>query len=904
QPTLQPTGRCTAWSCRRFINVVRVWTQRGEETGCLHMAHDYVLQTPALMEAGFAHTGDQVCECPSGFQGTRCQYDVNECEKSNGGCEGKCCNTIGSFYCKCPEGSTLGPDDKTCQDVDECDEMNGGCQQNCVNTLGSYYCECGVGFRIHADARTCIAVNSCAVKNGGCEQKCLDLGNEHYRCECRPQYQLKSDGKHCESVIMEFQNAAFRPGYTLASDRRRCDDVDECVSGRTGCAHGCVNTQGSSRCVCNPGFELGVDGKQCYRIEMEIVNGCEKDNGGCAHHCEHTNIGPVCSCNRGYQLADDLRMCIDTDECETEESCCHHDCKNYPGGYECSCKPGYTLGSDGCECKDVNECLLETSGCNHYCINIPGSYECFCREGFRLENNQHTCIPLYESDLEPEEEDDSEVDEQLEVLRLPDLLFRRPPQLLQYTAALHTPYDTDDTHTPYSGHTRSREQRGELTMISKIITVVCVQRKETAVCVQQAGPASPATRDVLRAFSGRSVGGDVTAPIMDAVTVCMEAVSVLLDCMEDFVICRVPGGRSALDVHTTVTVFRRIHSDATARTGRVTANLGTTAAAARQNVVLAFTALIAESIVTVLAVHHVTQKWENVKKNVLLGFMERNANWDTQGTTALKCVLLDFGVLPVPVCASAVTVQCPVRPAVGAVSCHPGYTGERCEHKCPEHSYGPQCECVCVNGVCDHISGACNCNTRLDGDMLGGSTAEPPHPAQVQSDRALTIKPTNAKVLTFQKRPRESREGTYGPDCKKAMPDAQQAATVKTALRCVCGGEGGQCHPVTGRCNCTSGRTGHSCQEVCPRGRYGAQCRGVCACVNGGVCDQLTEPADVDWAAPEHAVRKNVSQAGMELTANRSVCVRIMGHVTALQAPAPVHMDTTVPPANTVRGCV
>lgn len=45
---------------------------------------------------------------------------------------------------------------------------------------------------------------------------------------------------------------------------------------------------------------------------------------------------------------------------------------------------------------------------------------------------------------------------------------------------------------------------------------------------------------------------------------------------------RVPDGRSALDVHMTATVFRRILSDATPRTGRVTANLGTTATAARQ----------------------------------------------------------------------------------------------------------------------------------------------------------------------------------------------------------------------------------------------------------------------------------------------------------------------------------
>ncbi len=41
--------------------------------------------------------------------------DINECADSNGGCEDMCCNTIGSFYCRCPGGMKLGADGKSCQ---------------------------------------------------------------------------------------------------------------------------------------------------------------------------------------------------------------------------------------------------------------------------------------------------------------------------------------------------------------------------------------------------------------------------------------------------------------------------------------------------------------------------------------------------------------------------------------------------------------------------------------------------------------------------------------------------------------------------------------------------------------------------------------------------------------------
>uniref|UniRef100_A0A8C3QS40 Multiple EGF-like-domains 6 n=1 Tax=Cyanoderma ruficeps TaxID=181631 RepID=A0A8C3QS40_9PASS len=251
-------------------------------------------------------------------------------------------------------------------DVDECQVHNGGCQHRCVNTLGSYYCECRPGFRLHTDGRTCLALNSCALNNGGCEHDCVQVTLAQHRCQCWHNHQLHEDGKRCilRNPCSDRNGGCMHrchshrgrarcechPGYQLAPDGKACQDVNECLTGLAMCAHQCLNTRGSFKCTCNPGYELGADGKRCYRIEMEIVNSCEANNGGCSHVCHHTSSGPVCTCNFGFRLEEDQKSCTDVNECDTGSHCCQQDCYNYPGGYECSCHTGYRLSTDGCGC--------------------------------------------------------------------------------------------------------------------------------------------------------------------------------------------------------------------------------------------------------------------------------------------------------------------------------------------------------------------------------------------------------------------------------------------------------------------------------------------------------------------------------------------------------------------------
>ncbi|XP_072477629.1 EGF-like and EMI domain-containing protein 1 [Notamacropus eugenii] len=349
------------------------WSQHEDEPGCLHA----LCSVGPCFNGGQCPDGEaQVCQCSAGFQGPRCQYDVNECAIDNGGCQDQCCNTIGSYYCKCQAGQKLKEDGKGCKDVDECAVVNGGCQQSCINTEGSFYCECDMGYRLHADGRTCIMKDPCSGGHRGCSHICLnDRGIA--RCACHP-------------------------GYHLSADKMSCTDIDECTEGNTHCAHHCVNSMGSFTCTCNPGFELGADGRHCYRIEMEIVNSCEQNNGGCSHHCEHSTGGPRCSCNHGHRLDVDGKTCKDLDECESGQACCSQFCINYLGGYECDCKTGFQLSPDGCGCDALDDDEVEEEEEE---LEVVRFSDLHFRKSAQLLNYAVALNPSYEDEDELEERD-------------------------------------------------------------------------------------------------------------------------------------------------------------------------------------------------------------------------------------------------------------------------------------------------------------------------------------------------------------------------------------------------------------------------------------------------------------------------------------------------------------------
>ncbi len=118
--------------------------------------------------------GSPTCDCTgTGYTGSTCGSDVNECATNNGGCDPltTCSNTAGSYSCgSCPSGYT-GTGKAGCTDVNECATDNGGCDPltSCTNTPGSRTCgACPTGYS-GTGATGCTDINECLTNNGGCD---------------------------------------------------------------------------------------------------------------------------------------------------------------------------------------------------------------------------------------------------------------------------------------------------------------------------------------------------------------------------------------------------------------------------------------------------------------------------------------------------------------------------------------------------------------------------------------------------------------------------------------------------------------------------------------------------------------------------------------------------------------
>uniref|UniRef100_A0A8C5EYX8 EGF-like domain-containing protein n=1 Tax=Gouania willdenowi TaxID=441366 RepID=A0A8C5EYX8_GOUWI len=135
------------------------------------------------------------CTCQTGFMGSRCEQDMDECQASPCKNEATCVNTEGSFFCRCQDGFT----DTICSaDEDECLKVecqNGG---SCVATQEGYRCYCAPGFEaIFIMAKIIVwcpraTASPCHGVPCGNNGVCYDLWSDYF-CECK----IPFTGRNC-----------------------------------------------------------------------------------------------------------------------------------------------------------------------------------------------------------------------------------------------------------------------------------------------------------------------------------------------------------------------------------------------------------------------------------------------------------------------------------------------------------------------------------------------------------------------------------------------------------------------------------------------------------------------------------------------------------------------------------
>ncbi|TKS70311.1 Growth arrest-specific protein 6 [Collichthys lucidus] len=147
--------------------------------------------------------GDFLCHCFTGWSGARCDKDVDECSKSNGGCDHECNNTMGSYRCSCHQGYML-VGRHMCNDVDECEDPTVCGTARCENKNGSYDCLCDNGYVYDNETKSCVDVDEC--ETSVCAEECLNTPGS-FRCFC--------DG---------------RQGMKLGQDLRSCKPITPCMT--------------------------------------------------------------------------------------------------------------------------------------------------------------------------------------------------------------------------------------------------------------------------------------------------------------------------------------------------------------------------------------------------------------------------------------------------------------------------------------------------------------------------------------------------------------------------------------------------------------------------------------------------------------------------------------------------
>lgn len=307
----------------------------------------------------------------------------------------------------------------------------------CVDLLAFRLAGCDEGFGVDAqDPLQCTATDcglpAANVNNGSATlfnpenvPRFVYKETAEYRCNTGYTLDGLSDGATSFSLTCEADGLFSGAGAS-------CVDVNECSNNNGGCKKTCLNSPGSFRCDCGPGYFTFDGGKSCTDL-----NECGFANAGCAHTCINTDGGFECSCDSGFGLGADGKACeklgcgtppASRDDGTASLTNAEDAIRviNFGGSVLYTCDPGWSLdgtstGADtflvfcqadqrldpitALSCKDIDECgkgngQVEACGATANCVNSAGGFACECQPGYAATNTTH-CHDVDECQQQP-----------------------------------------------------------------------------------------------------------------------------------------------------------------------------------------------------------------------------------------------------------------------------------------------------------------------------------------------------------------------------------------------------------------------------------------------------------------------------------------------------------------------
>lgn len=340
-----------------------------------------------LCEFGDCQGDLRSCECHDGYEGARCEKNIDDCFYANCG-HGTCQDELLNYTCSCHDYAYF--------EVDECLYNCSFCEHGVCQESR---CVCDDGYTgIHCNVSTCIEqcafIEACVsdaqgnkVCKSGCEDSpcvhgnCTNKAGGAFSCSCEPGY----EGERCENEINECN-------LNLCSNNATCiDKIADfecvCASGYNGtycdhslcenvdCNHGSCN---NGACICDDTYT----GQYCNVSVNECV---QTPCGENSISCLDPNPGPnnfICTCDHYHE----------GDRCENPKQECLHSpcgiggtCLDIDRGFQCTCESGYEVVSHptmpyGTTCQNIDDC----GPCEHgTCEDGINEYTCICDFGWQ-----------------------------------------------------------------------------------------------------------------------------------------------------------------------------------------------------------------------------------------------------------------------------------------------------------------------------------------------------------------------------------------------------------------------------------------------------------------------------------------------------------------------------------------